>query len=80
MAYNHKQELSKPERFVGGHRLCAGCGAGLVCRGMMRALIPLRAMSSTRPWAIASVSTVISKWKSPRGLETNPLPRNAPRR
>ena len=38
MAYNHKKELSKPERFVGGHRLCAGCGAGLVCRGMMRAL------------------------------------------
>ena len=38
MAYNHKVELSKPERFVGGHRLCAGCGAGLVCRGMMRAL------------------------------------------
>ena len=38
MAYNHKVELSKPERFVGGHRLCAGCGAGLVFRGMMRAL------------------------------------------
>ena len=38
MAYNHKKELSKPERFVGGHRLCAGCGAGLVCRGMLRAL------------------------------------------
>ena len=36
--YNHKQELSKPERFVGGHRLCAGCGAGIVCRGIMRAL------------------------------------------
>ena len=27
--YNHKKELSKPERFVGGHRLCAGCGAGV---------------------------------------------------
>ncbi len=38
MAYNHRKELSKPERFVGGHRLCAGCGAGLVCRGMLRAL------------------------------------------
>ena len=29
MAYNHKVELSKPERFVGGHRLCSGCGAGI---------------------------------------------------
>ena len=38
MAYNHKKELSKPERFVGGHRLCAGCGAGIVCRAMTRAL------------------------------------------
>ena len=36
--YNHKKELSKPERFVGGHRLCAGCGAGIVCRGITRAL------------------------------------------
>jgi len=26
MAYNLKKEMSKPERFVGGHRLCAGCG------------------------------------------------------
>ena len=38
MPYNHKVELSKPERFVGGHRLCAGCGAGIVCRAMTRAL------------------------------------------
>ena len=38
MAYNHKRELSKPERFVGGHRLCAGCGAGIVCRAVTRAL------------------------------------------
>ena len=27
MAYQFKKELEKPERFVGGHRLCAGCGA-----------------------------------------------------
>ena len=38
MAYNHKLELSKPERFVGGHRLCVGCGAGIVCRAVTRAL------------------------------------------
>ena len=38
MAYNLKKEASKPERFVGGHRLCAGCGAGVAVRGVLRAL------------------------------------------
>ena len=38
MAYNLKQEAAKPERFVGGHRLCAGCGAGVAVRGVLRAL------------------------------------------
>ena len=38
MAYNLKQEVSKPERFSGGHRLCAGCGASIAVRGVMRAL------------------------------------------
>ena len=38
MAYQFKKELEKPERFVGGHRLCAGCGAGITCRAVMRAL------------------------------------------
>ena len=40
MAYNLKQECAKPERFVGGHRLCAGCGAGVAVRGVLRALEP----------------------------------------
>lgn len=40
MAYNLKQEMSKPERFAPGHRLCAGCGAGITCRAMMRAVDP----------------------------------------
>ena len=38
MAYNHKIELSKPERFAPGHRLCSGCGAGILCLAMTRAL------------------------------------------
>ena len=38
MAYNLKQESNKPERFVGGHRLCAGCGAGVAVRGVLRAI------------------------------------------
>ncbi|SMC91427.1 thiamine pyrophosphate-dependent enzyme [Papillibacter cinnamivorans] len=40
MAYNLKTELSKPERFTGGHRLCAGCGAAVTVRAVMRALEP----------------------------------------
>ncbi len=40
MSYNLKEQMSKPERFAPGHRLCAGCGAGIVCRAMMRAVDP----------------------------------------
>ncbi len=40
MAYNLRQEMSKPERFAPGHRLCAGCAAGVTCRAILRALEP----------------------------------------
>ncbi|MBR6382291.1 MAG: pyruvate ferredoxin oxidoreductase [Lachnospiraceae bacterium] len=40
MAYNLKEEMNKKDRFNPGHRLCAGCGAGIVCRAMMRAVDP----------------------------------------
>jgi pyruvate ferredoxin oxidoreductase beta subunit len=38
MAYNLKQELAKPERFSGGHRMCPGCGAPVAVRGVLRAM------------------------------------------
>ena len=38
MAYSLKNEVQKPERFAGGHRLCAGCGAAIAVRGVLRAL------------------------------------------
>ncbi len=38
MTYNLKREVEKPERLAGGHRLCAGCGAGIAVRGVLRAL------------------------------------------
>lgn len=38
MAYHFKEQMSKPERLSGGHRLCAGCGAGIAVRGVLRAL------------------------------------------
>ena len=40
MAYNLKEWAQRPERFTGGHRLCAGCGASPVMRTLMRALKP----------------------------------------
>jgi len=38
MAYSLKNELNKPERFAPGHRLCAGCGASVTARCVLRAL------------------------------------------
>ncbi|MBF4693399.1 thiamine pyrophosphate-dependent enzyme [Fusibacter ferrireducens] len=38
MAYNFKNEMCKPERLTGGHRMCAGCGAPVAVRGVLRAL------------------------------------------
>ena len=38
MAYNFKQEMQKPERLVGGHRMCEGCGAPPAVRAVLRAL------------------------------------------
>jgi len=40
MAYNLKAEVSKPERYTGGHRMCAGCGSPVAVRGVLRALDP----------------------------------------
>jgi len=40
MAYNLKEVAKKPERFTGGHRMCAGCGAPVVIRQILRALKP----------------------------------------
>lgn len=38
MGYHLKKEVEKKERLAGGHRLCAGCGAGVAVRGVLRAL------------------------------------------
>ncbi len=40
MAYNFKEVMNKPERLAPGHRLCAGCGAGIAVRTVLRALKP----------------------------------------
>jgi len=38
MAYNLKEAAKKPERLTGGHRMCAGCGAPVIVRQILRAL------------------------------------------
>ncbi|WZL72194.1 thiamine pyrophosphate-dependent enzyme [Clostridiaceae bacterium 35-E11] len=40
MTYNFKEKMNKPERLMGGHRMCAGCGAPVAVRGVLRALKP----------------------------------------
>lgn len=38
MSYSLKTELEKKERLAPGHRLCAGCGAGVAVSSVLRAL------------------------------------------
>jgi len=40
MGYDFKQEMCKKEHFSGGHRMCAGCGAPIAVRTVLRALEP----------------------------------------
>ncbi|KPU27523.1 pyruvate ferredoxin oxidoreductase [Caloranaerobacter sp. TR13] len=40
MALNLREAAKRPERFTGGHRLCAGCGASVTVRAVLRALKP----------------------------------------
>ena len=40
MAYNFKEVMTKPERFTGGHRMCAGCGAPVVVRQILKSVKP----------------------------------------
>ncbi|MEA4893256.1 MAG: thiamine pyrophosphate-dependent enzyme [Peptococcaceae bacterium] len=40
MAYNFKEVMARPDRLASGHRMCAGCGAPIAVRGVLRALKP----------------------------------------
>lgn len=59
MAYSLKKEVEKPERLAGGHRLCAGCGAGVAVRGVLRALKPEDKAVVTNATSCLEVSTFI---------------------
>ena len=36
MGYNFKETMNKPERFAPGHRMCAGCGATITARNVLK--------------------------------------------
>jgi pyruvate ferredoxin oxidoreductase beta subunit len=40
MAYNFKQVMERPDRLASGHRMCAGCGAPIAVRAVLRAIKP----------------------------------------
>ncbi|MCX7922747.1 MAG: thiamine pyrophosphate-dependent enzyme [Clostridia bacterium] len=66
MAYNLKEVAKKPERFTGGHRMCAGCGAPVVVRQILRALKPedhLVAGSATGCLEVSSFLYPYTSWK-----------------
>lgn len=56
-SYNLKKEVEKKERLAGGHRLCAGCGAGIAVRGVLRALEPEDKAVVTNATSCLEVST-----------------------
>lgn len=40
MTFNFKEEVLKEDRLSGGHRMCAGCGAPITIKNVLRALNP----------------------------------------
>ena len=59
MAYNFKKEMEKPERLAGGHRLCAGCGASIAVRGVLRSVEPEDKVVVTNATSCLEVSTYL---------------------
>ncbi|MBS1198662.1 MAG: pyruvate synthase subunit porB [Proteobacteria bacterium] len=55
--YNQKREAEKQPRLTGGHRMCAGCGAGIVVAGVLRALEPDHRAVVTNATGCVEVST-----------------------
>ena len=40
MAYNFKEYMERPDRLTAGHRMCAGCGASIALRNVLKAVKP----------------------------------------
>lgn len=64
---NLKELCKREENFTGGHRLCAGCGAGIIARQAMIAAAdkPVVVVSATGCLEVASTIFPYSAWKVP---------------
>lgn len=61
-----KQLAKRKEKFVSGHRLCAGCGAGIIARQVMLAIDkPVIVAISTGCLEVASTIFPYSSWNIP---------------
>lgn len=61
-----KQLSHEEERFTGGHRLCAGCGAGIVARQvMMAAQGPVIVTNATGCLEVSTTLYPYTSWRTP---------------
>ena len=61
-----KDLSKKPELFTGGHRLCAGCGAGIIARqALLAANNPVVVVSATGCLEVSSSIFPFSAWEVP---------------
>ena len=66
MAYNHKEIATKESRLTSGHRMCAGCGAPVVAKMVLKALKPEDHAVISNATGCMEVSTFIypyTAWK-----------------
>ncbi len=60
------QELTTEEKFTSGHRLCAGCGAGIIARMTLKSLKkPAVIVNATGCMEVASTIYPYTSWKLP---------------
>ena len=64
MAYNFKETSKIPERISGGHRMCAGCGAPVTVRTVLRAIEPGHGAVISAATGCLEVSTCIYPYTS----------------
>ena len=62
--YSLKEVANRPERLAAGHRLCAGCGASVAVRAVMRALRPEDKAVVTVATSCLEVSTMTYPYTS----------------
>ncbi|MHB9154088.1 MAG: pyruvate ferredoxin oxidoreductase, partial [Endomicrobiales bacterium] len=63
---NIKELSRKEDQFTGGHRLCSGCGAGIIARqAMLAANKPVVVTSATGCLEVSSTIFPYSAWQVP---------------